>query len=108
IEDISIALKFVNLMKEATLDSSIEPLPPDILEQLSHPPEQILSIENPDHRLSLDIFLALTNASQESYNQVYKAIIRQYPSSELLTYYQVKKLVEQLSGVSPISRDMCV
>ncbi|KAJ3926423.1 MAG: hypothetical protein NXY57DRAFT_905650, partial [Lentinula lateritia] len=95
IEDISIALKFVNLMKEATPDSSIEPLPPDILEQLSHPPEQILSIKNPDHRLSLDIFLALTNALQESYNQVRQAVIRQYPRSELLTYHQVKKLVER-------------
>ncbi|KAF8830954.1 hypothetical protein HHX47_DHR1000245 [Lentinula edodes] len=108
IEDISIALKFVNLMKEATLDSSIEPLPPDILEQLSHPPEQILSIENPDHCLSLDIFLALTDALQESYNQVRQAVIRRYPRSELLTYHQVKKLVEWLSGVSPISWDMCV
>ncbi|KAJ3756995.1 hypothetical protein EV360DRAFT_71506 [Lentinula raphanica] len=102
IEDIAIATKFIDYMKNATLNSSIEPLPSGFIEQLQHPHEHLLEIDDPDHRLSLDIFLALTNASQESYNQVRDGILRRYPDSGILTYHQVKKMVEQLSGLQAL------
>lgn len=108
IGDIAIATNFVNEMKNAKLDSDIEPLPTNLVNQLQEPPEHILTIDDSDDRLSLDIYLAFTNASQESYNRVQDSVLRRYADSKILTYHRVKRLVETLSGVSPIRCDMCV
>lgn len=85
IDDIKIALKFIDALKTASLDSELEPLEKELLEQICHPPEEILTIDNPDHRLSLDIFLSISNASEESYNSVCTAILCRYPDSKILT-----------------------
>jgi hypothetical protein len=46
--------------------------------------------------------------SEKSYEIARAAILRRWPSSNLLTYYKVKCLVAELSGVEPIVHDMCV
>jgi hypothetical protein len=66
------------------------------------------TLDNPDHRLSIDIYLSVTNASEATYNSVKDAILRRYPDSEILSYYKVKQLVGQLTGVVPIIHDMCI
>lgn len=108
LDDIKIALKFADGIKEASLESKIEPLDEKIIEQIRNPPTHILSIDNLDHCLSLDIFLSVGNASEASYNSIRSALLRRYPESEILTYYKVKQLVANLSGIVPILRDMCI
>ncbi|KAJ7259045.1 hypothetical protein C8J57DRAFT_1515746 [Mycena rebaudengoi] len=108
IDDIRIANKFIECLKNASLDNDEEKLPPDMLYQLRNPHETPLTLDNPDHRLSLDIFLSVSNASEETYNTVRLAILRHHPDDEILTYHLVKKLVTDLSGVSSIAHDMCV
>ncbi|KAE9384944.1 hypothetical protein BT96DRAFT_982179 [Gymnopus androsaceus JB14] len=108
IEDIRITNKFIDALKTASLVSDVELLDADFVENLRHPVEEEVTITNPDHRLSLDIFLAITTAAEQTYNSIRAAILCRHPESEILTFYKVKKLVTQLSGVTPIYRDMCV
>lgn len=108
IDDIRVAFNFVNELKKASLDSPLEPLDPEIIHRLRVPIEEVITLDNPDHRLSLDIFLGITNASEETYNAIRTAVLRRYPESEILSYFKVKRLVRDLSGVAPIYRDMCI
>jgi hypothetical protein len=107
-EDIKIATDFVEALKAASLDNEDEPLEPDVLEQLRNPHKSILTIDNPDHRLSLDIFLSVSNASEDTYKSIREGILRRHPEDDILTYYKVKKLVRDLTGVAPIVHDMCI
>lgn len=75
---------------------------------LRTPSEYPVDISDPDHRLSLDLFLAVTMASEATYNTTRDAIIRRYPDCGILSYYQVKKLVAEITGVVSIADDMCV
>ncbi|KAJ7691750.1 hypothetical protein B0H17DRAFT_1169055 [Mycena rosella] len=61
-----------------------------------------------DERLSIDLFLSVTNTSMETYNAVRDAILRCHPDDNILSYHSVKKLVSVLSGVFYVTRDMCV
>ncbi|KAE9387947.1 hypothetical protein BT96DRAFT_927333 [Gymnopus androsaceus JB14] len=85
IEDIRITNKFIDALKTASLVSDVEPLDADFVENLRHPVEEEVTITNPDHRLSLDIFLAITTAAEQTYNSVRAAILRRHPESEILT-----------------------
>ncbi|KZP26461.1 hypothetical protein FIBSPDRAFT_732273 [Athelia psychrophila] len=108
LKEMEIALEYIKALENASLNSTIEPLDEDFIHRIRNPPTTVLTIDNPDHRLSLDIFLAITNASEAVYNSVRAALLRRNPESEILTYYKVKQMVADLSGVTPILRDMCV
>jgi hypothetical protein len=106
IEDIQLSLKFIQLLKTARLENS--GLDPDDLERLRNPtPAPIEILEDPDFRLSLDLFLAHTDASQASYTASHNAILRRHPDDEILSYDQIKRRIKQISGVVPLLHDMC-
>jgi len=75
IEDIKISLAFIDALKNASLKSEIEPLDEELLAQILNPPEEQLTINDPDARLSLDIFLATGNASEETYTATHTGIL---------------------------------
>ncbi|KAJ7892330.1 hypothetical protein B0H14DRAFT_3675912 [Mycena olivaceomarginata] len=58
-----IANKFIDNLKNAFLNNP-EELNPDIIERLRNPPEYTLELD-PDERLSIDLFLSITNASEK-------------------------------------------
>lgn len=107
IDDIQIAREFITSLGNASLDHRFLMLDADLVEQIRNPPSHILSIDNPTDQLSLDLFLAIDNASQETYNAVRDAIKRHFPDEDVLSYYNAKRLVETLTGVTPIVHDMC-
>jgi len=86
-------------LKNTSLDNEEESLATEVLDQIRGPFQEPLTLDNPDEKLSPDLFLAVTNASEETYNSVCDGI---------LTYYKVKRLVVQLTGIIPIIHDMCV
>lgn len=106
IEDIKISLKFIAALQDATLENA--GLDPDLLHQIRNPATNILTVENPDDRLSIDVFLAIGNASEASYTAVRDAILRRNPEYNVLTYYKVKRLVSDLTGVIALEHDMCI
>jgi hypothetical protein len=107
-DDIKLALSFITLLQNASLEDDGMRLDPDVYDRLLHPPQEELDLDDPDLRLALDLFLAIGNSSQETYTSVRKAIRRRYPEEDVLTYDQIKRRVAQLSGVVPLVHDMCV
>jgi len=109
IDDIKTAREFIDALKGASLDSniSLRGLPSEVLEQLRNPKTELLNIGEPSERLSLDLFLAVDSASQDTYEEVCTAIQCHFPQENILSYYKVKRLVEDLTGICPILDDMC-
>ncbi len=102
---------FIDFIKAASLGDGQCGMLADDIESLMEPATERLFDENttdPDFRLSLDCYLACSNASQDVYNKMRDAIKRRYPDSEILSYDQISRRVRNLSGVVPIIHDMCV
>jgi hypothetical protein len=108
IDDIKTSVEFVRGLESATLDDQEMRLGSEALERLRHPPQYQLETPSPDLHLTVDLYLAVGNASQETYNVIQTAIQRRYPESELLSYDQIKNKVAQMSGITDLVHDMCV
>lgn len=106
IDSIKVAQDFIKEVQAATLDN--RNLDEDLIHRLHNPHEQPADISDPNVWLSLDLFLAVTNASEETYKACRDAILCRYPDSDVLSYYAVKKLVADISGVAIVYDDMCV
>ena len=106
IENIKITQEFIKEIRVATLENGN--LDDDVIHQLRNPPEEPTNISDSDVRLSLDLFLAVTNASEETYHASHDAILRRYPDSGVLSYHAVKKLVAEITGVVAVYDDMCI
>jgi hypothetical protein len=105
IADISISLKFIECVKNASLEDYLNE---DAIYRICNPPEHELDLDDPDDRYSIDVFLAVTTASEATYNAIHSATLCRYPDSGMLTYHKVKRLVADLSGVVPILTHMCI
>ena len=105
VEDIRNSIEFITAMKNATLD--VEYLDADVLHRLRNPQQCALDIGDEDLRLSIELFLATNNASQDTYNRSRDAILCRHPDDKLLSYHQVKGQVAELSGVSWLLTHMC-
>jgi hypothetical protein len=105
IADISISLKFIECVQNTSLEDYLDE---DSIYRILNPPEHKLDLNDPDDQYSIDVFLAVTTASEAMYNAIHSATLRQYPDSGMLTYHKVKQLVAYLSGVVPILTHMCI
>ncbi|CDO71523.1 hypothetical protein BN946_scf184910.g22 [Trametes cinnabarina] len=104
--DLKVSMEFINMLRAATLDAS--GLEPDMLHRLRNPPQYSLEITDPDTLLSLELFFATLNASEKTYDAVRRAYLRRHPEDKVLSYYEVQKLVEELSGVVAHMEHQCI
>lgn len=107
IEELKVSLEFIRSLRNAQLDSAVEPIDPELLHRIHNPINEPAEIDA-DQRFSIDIFLSLTNASEASYDGVRSAMSRRCPEVKMLSLFQVKRLLSELSGVSSVMRDMCI
>ena len=106
---LNIAMEFAQAIEAASLDDDFSKLDPRILDSLRNPPTTIPDINaTPGLRLGIDIFLALTNAAQETYTSIRKAILKSYPNDEIPSYDQIKQHIAEMTGVFAIVNDMCI
>ena len=105
VEDLRTALAFIDALRSASLDN--EDLDARVLEQLRHPPQEALDATDPDLRLSIDLFLSTSNASQETYVSTRNAIMRRHPEDEILSHAKIKTKIAEMTGVVPLVHDMC-
>ncbi len=105
LQDLQIALQFIKDLEHASLDNG--KLDQDTLHRLRNPTPQPLVIENQDLLFSIKLFLSTSGASQEVYNDTREAVLQRHPEDEVLSYYQIRKKVEELSGVIILEDDMC-
>jgi hypothetical protein len=106
IENIKFTQEFIEEISTATFENGC--LDDDVIHRLRNPSDEPTSISDPDIRLSLDLFLAVTNASEETYHACRNAILHRYPNSSVLSYHAVKRLVAETTGVVAIYDDMCI
>jgi hypothetical protein len=106
IENIKITQEFIKDISMATFEN--RSLDEEVLHRLHNPSNEPISISNPDTHLSLDLFLAVTNASEEMYHACCDAVLHHYPDSGILSYHTVKKLVAEITGIIAIYNDMCI
>ena len=104
ISDLKTAAEFVSHLQGATLDAS--GLSPSMLHRLRNCPPRPSSLD-PSTCFSIKLFMATLNSSQQTYEDVRAAILEQHPEDYILSYYEVKKAIEELTGVTSITHDMC-
>lgn len=104
--DLVLCKRFIDKLKTVTLDE--EKFSPEMLERLWNPPTILVGDEiDPLTRLSLDIYLATSLSSNETYNDICTALQRFNPNQQLLSLDQIKRLLPKLTGVVPMTEDMC-
>jgi hypothetical protein len=107
LEHLRVSQQFLRAISMATLDDG--KLDASVVNELRNPQENPSNeLQDPDVRLSLDLFIACKHASQKTYRSVCESIKRQFPEANLLSYYSVKNMVAKISGVISIADDMCV
>jgi len=105
IENIFFTQQLIYELKNATLDN--DKLDQNVIDQLRNPITEPVDISEPDIRLSLDLFMACSNASDAIYTGVRKSFVRRFPHVNVLSHYLAKKLVAEISGVVSVFDDMC-
>ena len=106
IENIKFTQEYIEGIRTATFENG--GLDNDVIHGLHNPCDESISISDPDVHLSLDLFLAITNALEQTYHACRDAILHRYPDSGILLYYLVKKLVADITGVVAVYDDMCI
>ena len=106
IESIRFTQEFIDEIRHATLDNG--KLDKDVVNILRNPIEEPVDLSAPHIRLSLDLYVACDNASEATYTAVRQSILRCFPECDVLSYYRVKQLVAESSGVVSVLDDMCI
>ena len=100
-------MDFIHPLHDASLDD--EGMEKEVLEHIRAPYTHSLNLESDsDLRLSLDLYLANLNCSLLVYNANHDAFLWRHPEDQILTYDQAQRFVAQLTGVVPLSHDMCI
>ena len=101
-------MHFVRALSNASTADPCAKLDPDAFTRLHHPPAVPLQIEDPAIQHSISTYLALKNASQAAYESVARSLKYNFPDiANILSFYQVEKLIGMLTGVESILHDMC-
>ena len=108
LENVRTTQSFIQLIKDATYENGN--LDDEMCYRLRNPLERTADddVADPNVRYSLDLFLAITNSAQETYTTVREATLRRHPDDPILSYHEVTKLVEDVTGVVGVSDDMCI
>ncbi|KAL0060039.1 hypothetical protein AAF712_013158 [Marasmius tenuissimus] len=107
LEDIKISKSLIDMLRNASLNGKLKPLDPEFVDCLRNPPTKPLDLSDRDERLSIELFLANSRTSEDTYTECYEAVMRAFPDARLLSLHEVKKRIEEITGVVTIWRDMC-
>ena len=100
-------MDFIHPLHDASLDD--KGMEKEVLEHIKAPYTHSLNLESDsDLWLSLDLYLSNLHCSFSVYNANCDAFLRCHPKDQILTYDQAWRFVAQLTGVVPLSHDMCI
>ncbi|KIK91208.1 hypothetical protein PAXRUDRAFT_35033 [Paxillus rubicundulus Ve08.2h10] len=99
IDDLWDSLKFIQMIKNVSLDDEHAQLDAETIYQLQNPPEETPQLDDLDLQLSLKILLATDNAAEETYTKVQEVFQQEIPEQN----WQL----EELTVVTSIVNDMC-
>ena len=99
-------IDFIHLVEEATLASQFDP---EELAELLDPLEyESVPPDDPGLKLALLNFISFTSLSQTAYEEARQNIQQCFPDIEILSYYQVERRIQNLSGVITWEHHMCI
>ena len=106
IDELKKTAQFICGLRCATLEHSN--MQQDDIDRLrAADPDPFIDIGDRHFIKSLRGFLSSTTASQSTYNDWRDLLLECYPDDPFLSFDQMKRRVQQLSGVVPIYHDMC-
>ncbi|KAI5988653.1 hypothetical protein F5J12DRAFT_786832 [Pisolithus orientalis] len=76
--------------------------------RLCNPLMDILKLVDPCQKLAIQIFITLEHSLESGYEKIRIGIHACFPGSELPSFYQVKHLLVDLTGVMSIINHMCI
>lgn len=86
-EDCRLALKNIELLRNATLDDS--GLDEETIARIREPAREVSAeLSDPDTLMSIELFLATINASEQAYEAAAKAFVRRCPTVKPLSFYK--------------------
>ncbi|KAF9463105.1 hypothetical protein BDZ94DRAFT_1164520, partial [Collybia nuda] len=107
IDDLQITAGFIEALRTAILENSN--MRREDIQCLCDASSELPEGINDRHFLkALRCFLATTSASEETFNSFRAASQECYPDDPFLSFSQIRRQVEMITGVSPIMHDMCV
>ncbi|KAF6756121.1 hypothetical protein DFP72DRAFT_810840 [Ephemerocybe angulata] len=106
VESLKESLQFIHDIRDALISDDI--FPKDLQAAVLEPIEGIFNLDDDDVKLSLTAYLSISNASEEVYRKIQKMVKERYPDSQMLSFEQIKKKVQEFSRVTPIVSHMCV
>jgi Transposase family tnp2 len=107
LNDLKTAAEFVKGLQGVTLDDPSLGMPDEALHRLRNPPhERSPVVIDKVTRLAIDLYLG--NPSKETYETNCKAIQRYEPGIDLPSYYKIKRLVADVTGVESVMHHMCI
>ncbi len=99
-------MEFKCALEKASLNNG--DLDEDNLLWLHNPITSIININDRDLLLSIKLFLSTSNASDQTYKNIYKDLLDDSPDRKILSHAQAKKKLAELTGVHAIVYDMCL
>jgi hypothetical protein len=108
LRNLQTALDFIHELRDASEENS--QLSQEFWAQLHDPLQETFSIDNPDDRFCLDVYLATHvdhHGARGTYNAVCQAYELRHPGVKLLSHDQISRRVAQWSGIQIYREDMC-
>ena len=100
------AVDFIKGLQNPTLDDPTLGMSTEAVECLRNPTcEQPSLALNDDTWLAINLFLG--NPLELTYETNRTSILHHYPDCNLLTYYKIKSLVSQMTGIESLVHDIC-
>jgi len=106
VDELRKTVHFINALHDATLKQS-NMQQEDIDRLCAAKPDPCYDVMDKHFLKAFRVFLSTTNASQATYDGVRSSMLDCYPDYPFLSFGQMKRHVEQLSGTVPISYNMC-
>jgi hypothetical protein len=77
-------------------------------DRMENPAHETFRLDDPDVRLSLDLYLASAGAPRDTYAKSSAAFKRRCPEIEILSYETIAKRVADWTNIHVLRHDMCV
>ncbi|EIW80031.1 hypothetical protein CONPUDRAFT_27571, partial [Coniophora puteana RWD-64-598 SS2] len=109
LDDVQAAVRFIELLKAATIDNTEHhKLSERARHRLRNPSEELIDLEaDPGRKVSFQF--AITNPTDENYKSYIKAMESiALPGIQFQSKHTVEKDMERLTGIEPIIEHMCI
>jgi hypothetical protein len=106
IDELKKTAQFIDALRGASLEQS-NMQQEDIDRLRVADPDPCYDVIDEHFLKALHLFLYTTNALRTTYNLIRSSLLKCYPDDPFLSFRQMKRCVEQLSGVVSIFYDMC-